>query len=101
MTFATLSLKNQRFRTLYLPFILIAYLHQQSQLTALVRISHILLSRSPQSYYEDRSVAVGSEESGIENELARWGFSAMKYTIIIPTFVSCPRHTIVLRSTLL
>ena len=44
---------------------------------------------SPPRYYEDRLVAFCSEESEIEDELARWDFSAMKYTIIVPTFVSC------------
>lgn len=40
----------------------------------------------PPSYYEDRLVAFGIEESHIEDELAQWDFSGLNYTLIMPTF---------------
>lgn len=44
----------------------------------------------PPSYYKDRLVAFGIEESHIEDELAQWDFSGLKYTLIVPTFVRLP-----------
>ena len=44
----------------------------------------------PPSYYEDRLVAFGIEESHIEDELAQWDFSGLNYTLIMPTFVRLP-----------
>ena len=56
--------------------------------------SHALSSPPPQpkppSYYEDRLVAFGIEESHIEDEFAKWDFSGLNYTLIMPTFVRLP-----------
>lgn len=62
------------------------------------RDSHAVSSYPPQpkppSYYEDRLVAFGTEESHIESELAKWDFSGLNYTIIVPTFVGHFREAI-------